>query len=121
MVVKTPEHRAKISAAGKGRVKTAEHRRKLSEANKKKGKIPYEEKRRRQVEKYAARQLKEAGRPKPKNCEVCGQARRICFDHCHLTGLFRGWICSHCNTILGLADDNAKLLEKLVAYLRAQF
>lgn len=32
-----------------------------------------------------------AGRPKATHCEVCSKARKIYFDHCHLTGKFRGW------------------------------
>jgi len=49
----------------------------------------------------------EAGRPKPDHCELCGDvARRITFDHCHQRGVFRGWLCDSCNTILGHAQDD---------------
>lgn len=66
-------------------------------------------------------QAKKAGRPKPSTCEVCGgEAKKICFDRCHQSGEFRGWICDHCNKVLGLARDNPETLEKLVAYLRAK-
>lgn len=58
-----------------------------------------------------------AGRPKPEICEVCGGAGRICFDHDHATGKFRGWICSHCNVTLGFARDNVEVLQKLIEYL----
>jgi hypothetical protein len=65
------------------------------------------------------RQQKEkiAGRPRPEICEVCGGVGRICFDHDHATGIFRGWLCSHCNTVLGLTEDNPERLLKLALYL----
>ncbi len=58
-----------------------------------------------------------AGRKKPTQCEICGGMGRICFDHNHKTGLFRGWICDRCNLILGHAKDNAELLLSLSEYL----
>lgn len=62
-------------------------------------------------------QEKEAGRPKPKICEVCCKSGRICFDHCHASNIFRGWICFHCNMTLGLAFDSSRTLRKLAVYL----
>jgi hypothetical protein len=61
---------------------------------------------------------KKAGRPKPKQCEVCSREGRIMFDHCHKSSIFRGWICLNCNVILGLVDDSPELLEQLASYLR---
>jgi hypothetical protein len=58
-----------------------------------------------------------AGRPKPNYCEVCGEKGQICFDHNHLTGKFRGWICSSCNFALGHSKDRPELLIKLANYL----
>lgn len=59
-----------------------------------------------------------AGRRKPKTCDVCKKRRpQICYDHCHGSDCFRGWICSNCNFILGLAGDSSKLLHKLGEYL----
>ena len=61
-----------------------------------------------------------AGRPKPSVCEICrgnGGHHGICFDHCHATGKFRGWICDRCNKVLGLVGDEAELLRKMVEYL----
>jgi hypothetical protein len=64
-----------------------------------------------------------AGRPAPAVCEICGrmptgQGKVLHFDHDHQTGAFRGWICHKCNTALGLADDDPKILLKLVEYLK---
>ncbi len=59
-----------------------------------------------------------AGRPKPSFCELCNLSGRICFDHDHETGKFRGWICHRCNVVLGLAVDNETLLKKMAIYLQ---
>ena len=60
----------------------------------------------------------QAGRPKPDNCEICGEKRLyIVFDHDHETGKFRGWICDRCNKALGLVDDNKEVLKSLIKYL----
>ena len=58
-----------------------------------------------------------AGRKKPEQCEICGAFGKICFDHNHETGEFRGWICKRCNTVLGFVKDDSELLVKLSKYL----
>lgn len=64
----------------------------------------------------------EIGRKKPEKCEICNGSGdgygKICFDHCHKTDRARGWICMKCNTILGKVDDNVRLLEKIIEYLK---
>jgi hypothetical protein len=59
-------------------------------------------------------------RPMPPLCEVCARpsARRLCWDHDHKTGKFRGWLCNKCNTALGQVDDNSTILSALINYLR---
>lgn len=60
-----------------------------------------------------------AGRPRPDLCEVCGKpSRQITFDHDHKTKMFRGWLCHACNCVLGYANDDPEILEKLAEYLR---
>src|SRR5262245_5811176 len=62
--------------------------------------------------------IRKAGRPRPTICEVCGaSSKRICFDHCHTSGQFRGWLCSGCNSALGMVKDNAETLRRLADYL----
>jgi hypothetical protein len=58
-----------------------------------------------------------AGRKKPENCEICDFKGIIVFDHCHQTGKFRGWICSQCNTALGMVEDNCEILMKMIKYI----
>ena len=71
----------------------------------------------RHKQKYKERREKLAGRKKPKQCEVCGAFGRICFDHVHDTGKFRGWICNRCNSALGFVKDSPELLRRLADYL----
>ena len=60
------------------------------------------------------------------NCHVCAQpegvkiAERLCLDHNHKTGEFRGWLCHRCNRLLGLAGDSPDRLIALAAYLNIQ-
>ena len=60
---------------------------------------------------------KKAPRVKSEQCEICGSIGRICFDHNHKTGKFRGWICWRCNIVLGLMKDNTELLRAMMEYL----
>lgn len=63
-----------------------------------------------------------AGRPRPTFCEACGRLPNgrgnLHFDHCHRLGHFRGWLCHNCNIALGLVNDDAQILRKLIAYLQ---
>lgn len=48
-----------------------------------------------------------AGRERPPVCDICRELnRQICFDHCHLSGSFRGWLCDRCNKTLGIVKDS---------------
>ncbi len=49
-------------------------------------------------------------------CLICTK-KATHFDHCHKTGYLRGYLCSSCNTGLGLFKDSVKLLQKAKAYL----
>ena len=58
-----------------------------------------------------------AGSKRPTKCSVCKRSGRICLDHDHATGLFRGWLCLVCNYALGHVSDSAKVLRKLAVYI----
>jgi hypothetical protein len=54
-------------------------------------------------------------------CAICRRRpkRRLCVDHCHLTGTIRGLLCHSCNLGLGsMKEDQASLVAAL-AYLGA--
>ena len=69
-------------------------------------------------EKNWKRKERMAGEAMATHCEICSKkVNEICYDHCHQTGKFRGWLCHTCNRVLGLAGDSPELLRKLAAYL----
>lgn len=55
-----------------------------------------------------------------RGCEYVGQLH---FDHWHAgprQGEFRGWVCSNCNTAMGLAADSPDKLRALAEYIELQ-
>lgn len=63
------------------------------------------------------KKIRLAGRPRPDHCEICDDPALTVFDHCHATGVFRGWLCNRCNLTLGAVRDSPELLRKLIVYL----
>lgn len=57
-----------------------------------------------------------AGRVKPAQCEACGEATNVVWDHDHSTCTFRGWICEPCNKALGMVRDSPTHLRLLANY-----
>ena len=61
-------------------------------------------------------------REPPAVCEICGnpesQGHRLSADHCHVSGLFRGWLCKKCNRLLGQLGDERTAFETTVARIR---
>lgn len=59
--------------------------------------------------------------PPPLACECCGRPPgklSLALDHCHVTGEFRGWLCTSCNTAIGKLGDNLEGLYRAIAYLK---
>ena len=58
---------------------------------------------------------------RPKACDICAviftTTNKPHWDHDHLTGAFRGWLCMKCNIMLGNARDSVEILEKAIEYL----
>lgn len=51
-------------------------------------------------------------------CEICGTfIKQFHMDHCHRTNKFRGFLCSNCNTGIGLLNDDPIRLRLAVDYL----
>lgn len=65
-------------------------------------------------------------RPRPDHCECCGLEPEkghkrqfiLGLDHCHVTGVFRGWLCGRCNRAIGSLGDNVAGLMRAVRYLK---
>lgn len=59
-----------------------------------------------------------------KQCPICRNTmtrkggRRVCLDHDHITGKWRGVICNTCNTAIGKLGDDIDLVERAWRYLR---
>ncbi len=49
---------------------------------------------------------------------ICGKIVMLSVDHDHKTGKVRGLICNKCNRLLGFVNDNTKLLEEVINYLK---
>jgi hypothetical protein len=61
-------------------------------------------------------------RPNPGQCECCGEPegkKKLCKDHDHETGRFRGWICDRDNRSLGWLGDRLSVFDARAALLRA--
>ena len=72
---------------------------------------------------WKKRHEKMAGRPYSEFCEICltpaiELKRTLHFDHDHITGEFRGWLCFPCNAALGFAKDDVEILQRMIDYLR---
>ena len=66
------------------------------------------------------RKLKhEQGKP-PKDCQLCGEEKKLQLDHCHKTNKFRGWLCNDCNSGLGKLGDDVPSLERGIKYLKGE-
>ena len=50
-------------------------------------------------------------------CQICGKNEQLCYDHDHDNMEFRGVLCRHCNSALGLLGDNLEGLTKAFKYL----
>ena len=61
-----------------------------------------------------------------KTCCLCGKelvvsnvgCNKIVIDHNHTTGVVRGFICSACNLIIGLCNEDVNVLSNIINYLQ---
>jgi Recombination endonuclease VII len=68
--------------------------------------------------------IPEPTRPMPERCECCGRPKgkkALHIDHCHLTGVFRGWLCFRCNAAIGLLGDTTDGTRRATAYLERAY
>lgn len=54
-------------------------------------------------------------------CAICKKTeinRKLSVDHNHETGKIRGLLCQKCNAGIGMFQDNIKLFQNVIGYLR---
>lgn len=59
-------------------------------------------------------------------CRICGVPeaelnKKLCMDHCHETGDFRGWLCTPCNLGLGGFKNSQDILMEALTYLERPY
>jgi hypothetical protein len=60
--------------------------------------------------------------PLPGVCPICElHTDNWILDHCHFSNEFRGYICNSCNLGIGRFNDDVRLLENAIAYLKQNF
>jgi DNA-directed RNA polymerase subunit RPC12/RpoP len=56
--------------------------------------------------------------PKPDHCECCHRKiKNLWVDHQHGSFIFRGWLCSYCNTGMGKLGDNLEGIAQAAIFL----
>lgn len=51
------------------------------------------------------------------DCQICGSTDRLVYDHCHVSGDFRGVLCHTCNLAIGHLGDDLDGLRRAFNYL----
>lgn len=65
-------------------------------------------------------QFEEMKQSQENKCAICGEletSRELSIDHCHKTTKVRGLLCIRCNSAIGFAGDDIKILQKAIEYL----
>lgn len=50
-------------------------------------------------------------------CEICLVECKTVYDHDHVSLSFRGWLCSQCNSGLGMFKESITVMKQAIAYL----
>ena len=101
--------------------------RELARACQKRHNYGYDERSKKRMREYYRKKkgIPNATRVCPTNCECCDQklnsSAKTHLDHCHVTGIFRGWLCNRCNLGLGALGDSIESLKKALAYLERAY
>lgn len=66
---------------------------------------------------YEAMVLDQGGK-----CRLCPEIdrpdKRLVVDHCHISNRIRGLLCAKCNLALGLLNDDIKVIQSLIDYIK---
>lgn len=58
-------------------------------------------------------------------CPICNKTTivgitKVVLDHDHKTGEVRGWLCESCNTGIGRFDDDPKIVQRAIKWLKSR-
>jgi hypothetical protein len=112
-MTQTPEKRRALRAANPTKYRDREDR--YRKANPEKTRLKA------RVRNWRKLKLPTPTHPCPSTCECCGRPpsskQALHLDHCHVSGVFRGWLCSECNRAIGKLGDSIEGLMNAVRYL----
>ena len=63
------------------------------------------------------RESRKKAPPQPNNCDKCHKNKKLQVDHIHGPVIFRGWLCTSCNTGLGGLGDTLEGVLRGAIYL----
>jgi len=63
------------------------------------------------------RETRKIAPPKPDYCDNCHNNKKLEIDHIHGSVIFRGWLCSNCNTGIGAVGDTLEGVLRAAIYL----
>ena len=63
------------------------------------------------------REIRKIAPPKPDYCDGCHKNKKLEIDHIHGSLIFRGWLCSNCNTGIGAVGDTLEGVLQAAIYL----
>ena len=63
------------------------------------------------------REARKTAPPKSNHCDNCHKNKKLEIDHIHGSLIFRGWLCSNCNTGIGAVGDTLEGVLQAAIYL----
>ena len=70
------------------------------------------------IDKREQREVKKNAPPKPECCDCCHKkTKKLQLDHKHGTLIFKGWVCTDCNSGIGKLRDNLEGVLRGALYL----
>ena len=65
------------------------------------------------------KQFNQLKREQGGRCKICkNKPKKFVVDHNHKTGKVRGLLCPRCNNLLGMSQDDPRLLQVAIQYLK---
>ena len=102
------------NAKAKSKKPLAKHKPKKSTAKKSTAKKSIAKKSTAKIKQFNQLKREQGGR-----CKICkNKPKKFVVDHNHKTGKVRGLLCPRCNNLLGMSQDDPRLLQVAIQYLK---